>query len=73
MNDFETWWHHEGSAFRPVDEDLEEFAKRMCKIAWSNGAFVEREACAKEADKWSRRDNDVGAFIGKFIRAMGNT
>jgi hypothetical protein len=33
----------------------------------------EREACAKEADKWSRRDNDVGAFIGKFIRARGNT
>jgi hypothetical protein len=38
MNDFETWWYQEGSAFRPVDEDIEEFAKRMCKIAWSNGA-----------------------------------
>jgi hypothetical protein len=33
----------------------------------------EREACAKEADKWSRRDDDVGAFIGKSIRARGNT
>jgi hypothetical protein len=33
----------------------------------------EREACAKEADKWSKRDDDVGAFIGKAIRARGNT
>jgi hypothetical protein len=33
----------------------------------------EREACAKEADKWSKRDDDVGAFIGKSIRARGNT
>lgn len=47
MTDFERWWHDEGSANRPVDEDIEEFAKRMCQVAWSNGAFVEREACAK--------------------------
>jgi hypothetical protein len=33
----------------------------------------EREACAKEADKWSKRDDDAGAFIGKAIRARGNT
>jgi hypothetical protein len=32
---------------------------------------TEREACAKEADKWSKRDDDVGAFIGKAIRARG--
>jgi len=32
----------------------------------------EREACAKEADKWSKRDDDAGAFIGKAIRARGN-
>jgi len=29
----------------------------------------EREACAKEADRWSKRDDDVGAFIGQAIRA----
>jgi len=29
---------------------------------------AERESCAKEADKWSKRDDDVGAFIGKIIR-----
>jgi hypothetical protein len=50
MNDFERWWYQEGSAFGPVDEDVEEFAKRMCEIAWSNGAFKEREACAKVCD-----------------------
>jgi hypothetical protein len=33
----------------------------------------EREACAKEADAWSKRDDDVGAFIGKAIRARGET
>ena len=62
MNDFERWWYQEGSAFRPVDEDVEEFAKRMCQIAWSNGAFKEREAikniCKTEqtedsADLWN--------------------
>lgn len=35
------------------------------------GRLAEREACAKEADKWSKRDDDVGAFIGKAIRARG--
>ena len=47
MTDFERWWYDEGSSNRPVDEDIEEFSKRMCQIAWSNGAFKEREACAK--------------------------
>jgi hypothetical protein len=34
--------------------------------------LAERSACAKEADKWSKRDDDAGAFIGKAIRARGN-
>jgi len=46
MNEFERWWYHEGSSNRPVDEDIEEFSKRMCQIAWSNGAFKEREHAA---------------------------
>ena len=33
----------------------------------------EREGCAKEADKWSKRDDDVGSFIGKAIRARGES
>ena len=34
------WWHTEGSAMRPFpNEDVEEFAKRITEIAWSNGAY----------------------------------
>jgi hypothetical protein len=51
MNDFETWWHNEGSAPPLPGEDSEEHCKRMCKIAWSNGAYMEREACAKLVEK----------------------
>lgn len=32
----------------------------------------EREACAKEADAWSKREDDVGAFIGRAIRARSS-
>jgi len=31
----------------------------------------EREECAKLADGWSKRNDDVGAFIGQAIRAGG--
>jgi hypothetical protein len=46
-----------------VDEQLKRFAALV--------AAAEREACAKEADRWSKRDDDVGAFIGRAIRARG--
>ena len=40
------WWDMEGSAMRPLpNEDMEEFAKRISEIAWSNGQYTEREAC----------------------------
>jgi len=46
--EYKTWWHNEGSGILPLpNEDMEEFAHRMTQIAWSNGAFKEREACAK--------------------------
>ena len=51
MNDFETWWHNEGSDPKRFNEDWEEHCKRMCQIAWSNGAFVMQEACAKLVEK----------------------
>lgn len=38
---------------------------------YAAGAAIEREACAKECDKWSKRADDVGAFIGRAIRAGG--
>jgi hypothetical protein len=49
-------------------KDLDE---RMAMLIFTVAEFVEnaeRESCAKEADKWSKRDDDVGAFIGKIIR-----
>jgi hypothetical protein len=39
MNAFETWWYNEGSAPPKPGEDMEEHCKRMCQIAWENGAF----------------------------------
>jgi hypothetical protein len=62
MNDFETWWYQEGSAFRPVDEDVEEFVERMCKIAWSNGALKERDACAKLCENMALEWGDQPAI-----------
>ena len=48
---YKAWWHNEGSGILPLpNEDMEEFAHRMTKIAWSNGAFKEREACLKIAE-----------------------
>ena len=52
MNAYQRWWDTEGSAMRPHDhEDWEEFARRITEIAWSNGRFVEKEACAKVCEE----------------------
>ena len=41
---YKAWWHNEGSGIIPKpNEDMEEFAHRITQIAWSNGAFKERE------------------------------
>jgi hypothetical protein len=32
---------------------------------------TEREACAKVADEWSKRQDDVGGYIARNIRARG--
>lgn len=46
MTEFETWWYNEGSAAPIPGEDSEEHCKRMCQIAWENGAF-----CAVQPDR----------------------
>ena len=51
MTDFETWWYLEGSTPPLSGEDGEEHCRRMCKIAWSNGAFKERERAALKAEE----------------------
>ena len=37
---FERWWYYEGSVSPYTHHDCEEHTKRMCQIAWSNGAYV---------------------------------
>ena len=51
----------------PDEEFMEDFLVAFAALV----AAAEREACANEADKWSKRKDDVGAFIGKAIRARG--
>ena len=73
MKDFENWWHQEGSALHPLPtEDVEEFAKRITQIAWSNGVYKEREACAKVCDAWSDGSGSGLKTVAKAIRARGN-
>jgi hypothetical protein len=59
-----------------------EFQDDMAK-AWSEAVeaefkaqieeavLAEREACAKVADEWSKRQDDVGGYIARNIRARG--
>jgi hypothetical protein len=76
MNAYQQWWENEGSAMRPLDhEDYEEFARRMTAIAWSNGEYVEREACAKVCEElhwpWHMGDNSGPKECATAIRARG--
>ena len=47
-----------------TSEELERFAELV--------RADEREACAKVADEWSKRRDDVGGYISRNIRARGN-
>ncbi len=43
-SDYEKWWREEGSGMPPLPgEDAETHVKRIASIAWSNGAYKERE------------------------------
>jgi len=48
---FKAWWYNEGSQAPYTHHDCEEHTMRMCEIAWANGAFKEREACAKVCEQ----------------------
>ena len=69
---FKAWWYSEGSQAPYKHHDCEEHCMRMCEIAWANGAFKEREACAKvceqEQEYWGW-DKVIDA--AKIIRARG--
>ena len=36
---FEEWWSNEGSQAPKPTDDMYEHCKRMCEIAWANGAY----------------------------------
>lgn len=69
------WWYTEGSGMRPLpNEDIEEFAKRITEIAWSNGEFVEREACARVCDDIDveyEGEDVLATWCSQAIRARG--
>ena len=55
MTDFETWWYYEGSGPPLRGEDSEEHCKRMCKIAWSNGAIKAKASAVKILQDFQER------------------
>jgi hypothetical protein len=57
-------WFSFGKGDMDVEhEHLVAFAKLV--------AAKEREECAKVADEWSKRQDDVGGYIARNIRARG--
>jgi hypothetical protein len=74
---FKEWWHNEGSQAPYTHHDCEEHTMRMCEIAWANGAYKEREACAKLVDDIESRciaedvDDPPLKHIAFAIRARG--
>ncbi len=65
---FKAWWYTEGSQPPFKHHDCEEHTMRMCEIAWANGAFKEREACAKMVEHILK---EGGGTWGDAIRARG--
>ena len=51
---FKEWWYSEGSQAPYKHHDCEEHTMRMCEIAWANGAYKEREACAKMVEDYMK-------------------
>ena len=61
MNSYQIWWDTEGSAMQPLpNEDMEEFAKRITAIAWSNGEFVERNRTWTQ-EHWTEYERSIAA------------
>jgi hypothetical protein len=69
---FKAWWYTEGSQPPFKHHDCEEHTMRMCEIAWANGAFKEREACAKVCEILPmQQEIDVRDQCAAAIRARG--
>jgi hypothetical protein len=72
---FKAWWFNEGSQPPYTHHDCEEHTMRMCEIAWANGAYKEREACANVCDEYDIKYDvntcDTAKGIALEIRARG--
>lgn len=66
MTDFEHWWYHEGSGPKLPSEDFEEHCKRMCKIAWSNGAYKSSEVLDSLLDEAKLLADDRPVEVGNL-------
>ena len=66
---FKSWWHNEGSQAPYTHHDCEEHTMLMCEIAWANGAYKEREACAKLVGEFAQ--NYSAYELASIIRARG--
>jgi hypothetical protein len=49
------------------DHEITQYVEAFAKLV----AAKEREECAKVADEWSKRQDDVGGYIARNIRARG--
>jgi hypothetical protein len=69
---FDEWWSNEGSQAPKPTDDMYEHCKRMCEIAWSNGAYRALEKAAQQkpavAAYWAVVDWD-----GKHIQVDQDT
>ena len=46
---FEQWWCEDGSVYSyETHLDLEEYTKKMCEIAWTNGAYCAQQNLIKD-------------------------
>jgi hypothetical protein len=74
---FKAWWYSEGSHPPYTHHDCEEHTMRMCEIAWANGAYKEKEACAKVVDDIEAQciakdvDDPPLKHVAAAIRARG--
>jgi hypothetical protein len=68
---FKAWWYSEGSQAPHKHHDCEEHTMRMCEIAWANGAYKEREACAKVCDELQDIPATEPHHCAEDIRARG--
>ena len=61
---FKAWWYTEGSQAPYTHHDCEEHTMRMCEIAWANGAYKEREACANLVEPTEEHRKEAQHYIG---------